>query len=110
MLTFKTLKEVAENNNISERTLRKLRSTPEFQAIYAAIRSAAYERAFDLVCSVSFDSVNALVEIMKDKTLPASSRGSAARALLELAYKHNEDIDRMRIDALEEYVKRLDKG
>ena len=108
MLICKTLKEVAEKNNISELTLRRLRKTAEFDAILSQKRAEAFERVFDAACSAAPESVAQLILIMNDKAAPASARVSAARSILDVAHGYYEQTEVLdRIAVLESMYERM---
>ena len=98
VLMCKTLKEAAAQSGISERTLRRIRKTGEFQAALDTARSAAFERAVDAICSAAPENVEQLKAISTDPDAPASARVAAARFMLEFArdhYSREEIIERL---------------
>ena len=98
MLSCRTLKEVAEKNGITDRTLRRIRWSEEFQRILTDARNKAFEGVFDVVCAAAPESAQHLLEIMRDPKAPASARVSASRSILEFAqgyYKQTEVLDRI---------------
>ena len=105
MLACKNLKEVSEKNKISDRTLRRLRRTADFQAIQAKVRAEAFDRAFDAACAAAQDSVRLLVDTIKDPAAPASARVSASRSILDLSKEYYNQIEILdRLSALESIV------
>lgn len=108
MLLCRTLKEVAEKNGITERTLRRIRGTDDFQRILTEARSKAFEGVFDVVCAAAPESAIQLIEIMRDQKAPASARVSASRSILEFAQRHSRDTEVFdRISALEKDIRRI---
>lgn len=108
MLICRTLREVAEKNGITDRTLRRIRETENFRRILAAARSKAFEGVFDVVCAAARESALQLIEIMRDPQAPASARVSASRSILDFAqgyYNQTEILDR--ISALEKLFGRM---
>lgn len=90
VIMCKTWKEAAAQSGISDRTLRKIRKTAEFQEALEAARSAAYERVIDRMCAAAPESAEQLIAIMKDDTAPASARVAAARSVLDFASTYNK--------------------
>lgn len=108
MLICRTLKEVAEKNGITERTLRRIRNTEDFHRILMEARSKAFEGVFDVVCAAAPESAMQLIEIMRDPKAPASARVSASRSIMDFAqgyYNQTEILDR--ISALEKHFERM---
>lgn len=108
VLACKTLKEAAAQSGITERTLRRIRKTAEFQAALDAARAVAFERVFNVVCAAAPDGAEQLSTIMKDQSAPASARVAAARSILDLArayYEQRGILDR--ISALEAAFERM---
>lgn len=108
VIMCKTWKEAAAQSGISDRTLRKIRKTAEFQEALEAARSAAFERVFDVVCSAAPESAEQLIAITNDQSAPASARVAAARSILDLArayYEQRGIFDR--ISALEAAFERM---
>ena len=108
MLLCRTLKEVAEKNGITERTLHRIRSTDDFQRILTEARSKAFEGVFDVVCAAAPESAMQLIEIMRDPKAPASARVSASRSILDFAQRYSRDTEVFdRISALEKDFRRI---
>lgn len=98
MLLCRTLREVAEKNGITERTLWRIRNTDEFQRILTEARAKAFEGVFDVVCAAAPESAMQLIEIMRDPKAPASARVSASRSILDFAkgyYDQTEILERI---------------
>lgn len=108
VLMCKTLKEAAAQSGISERTLRRIRKTGEFQAALDTARAAALERVFDVVCAAAPDSAEQLLKISSDPAAPASARVAAARAVLDLALAYHDQRNILdRIAELETFFERM---
>lgn len=103
VILCKTWKEAAAQSGISDRTLRNIRKTAEFQEALNAARAEAFERAVDAICAAAPESAAQLKAISEDPTAPASARVAASRFMLEFARDHynREDILE-RLIALEE--------
>ena len=107
VISCKTLKEAAVKSGISERTLRRIRKTQEYQAILSESRSEVYSRAYDYALSAAPNCVEQLVTISMDKNAPASARVAAARAILDLGqgYLDNREV-RDRLTVIENAIGR----
>jgi len=106
LLTSRTILEAATTAGVSERTLRRWLTQPEFASTY---RSAAREAASEAVSSLlaaQREAVDVLVACLHDGT-PAT-RVRAARCLLELGVRVGEtDVDE-RLQLLEREVRSWD--
>ena len=104
LLQQPTITQAAVYAGVSEGTLyRWLRKDAAFQAAYAEARRECVRQAtarLQRACSVA---VQTLEEVMGDSEAPSSSRVSAAKSVLELAFKavEIEELD-ARVTALEE--------
>lgn len=109
VLMCKTLKEAATQSGISERTLRRIRKTADFQEALNAARAAAFERVYDVVCAAAPESAAQLIAIMNDQSAPASARVAAARSVLDLArtyYERTDIIERLEFLEIRERERR----
>lgn len=107
VLMSTTLKEAAAQSGISERTLRRIRGTADFQTALDAARAAAFERVYDVVCAAAPESAAQLIAIMNDQSAPASARVAAARSVLDLARVYYDQRSILeRISMLEAIIER----
>lgn len=104
LLTSGSYQECCERCGISEKTLRKLRRNPEFQELVKQTKKELFQSSMDKAQAASVKALEVLDRIMSDDNATDSSRVSAARSVLELAYDsaNREDI----IDRLEEIERR----
>ena len=100
-----TLKAAAASAGISETTLWRWLREPTFKNAYRSARSEALAQATAKLQALAAEAVETLVEVHRNQQIGAHIRVSAARAVLELAYKVHEmeDLEK-RIEALEEAV------
>lgn len=102
LLTAPTIAEAAASVGIHEQTLWRWLQKPEFQKVYTEAKRQAISRAIACLQKASTKAVGTLEDVMGDPESPASSRVTAAKAVLELAFKavEIEDLSR-RIEELE---------
>jgi len=103
LLVSPTVQEAAQVAQIGERTLWRWLQEPEFQRAYRQARRQAVSQAVARLQQASSEAVEALSSVMNDTEAPASSKVSAAKAVLELSFKavELEDLE-SRITILEE--------
>jgi hypothetical protein len=103
LLSEPTLKAAAASASISETTLWRWLREPAFKDAYRKARSDALAQATAKLQALAAEAVDTLVEVHRNREIGAHIRVSAARAILELAYKVHEIEDlEARIEALEE--------
>ena len=103
LLSEPTLKAAATSAGISETTLWRWLRDPTFKDSYRKARSDALAQATARLQTLAAEAVETLVEVHRNQQIGAHIRVSAARTLLELAYKVHEMEDlEARIEALEE--------
>ena len=104
LLQQSTIAEAAQYAGISEGTLyRWLRDDPTFQKLYRESRRESVRQATARLQQACGQAVQTLMDVQSDVESSASARVTAAKAILELAYKavEIEDLE-TRITALEE--------
>jgi len=103
LLAEPTIAKAAEKADIGSRTLYRWLDDERFSAAYRAARREAFAHAVSLTQRYAPMAVQALAKIMTDPGAPASSRVSAATAVLSFA---RESIE---LDDLAERVKALEQ-
>lgn len=102
MISSGTIAEAANAAGISQATLYRWRQEPEFQAIVNRVKSEALSNASNRLAALSTDAVSTLKDIADDKLTPPAQRVSAARTILETAFKAREQDEIIaRLDNLE---------
>jgi len=104
LLQQPTVTRAAEYAGVSEGTLyRWLREDPTLQTAYAESRRECVRQATAQLQRACSTAVKTLEEVMGDQEATSSSRVSAARSVLELAFKavELEDLE-ARVTTLEE--------
>ncbi len=102
LLTESTLQNAAKIAGVSEVTLYRWLKDKDFSEAYRELRREAVEQAKTRLQQISCKAVETLKSIMEDNKTPATVRVSAAKSILEMAFKAVEldDINR-RIEELE---------
>ena len=105
LLSEPTLKAAAASASISETTLWRWLREPGFKNAYRRARSEALGRATARLQALAGEAVETLAQVHRDPGVSPHVRVSAARAVLELAYKsfELEDLE-ARLEELEEAV------
>ena len=103
LLLKPTIAQAAEATGIAEVTLFRWLQDSAFAEAYRAARREAVSQAVSYLQGAAGEAVQTLREVMMDTEAPASSRVTAARAVLETSLKAVELQDlEDRIAALEE--------
>jgi len=105
LLTCPSIAEAARKSGIGETTLRRWMKEPDFAEAYRQARKQVAEQAAARIQLAMGEAVETLRAVMNDSDAPASARVSAARAILETAFKaiEQEEIEQ-RLQALENQI------
>jgi len=90
LISCQTVIEAATAAGISQTTLYRWRQEPEFQQIVTRVKSEALTTASNNLAAISSKAVKALTDVMDKDTTPEAQKVSAAKALLEMAFKLRE--------------------
>ena len=103
LLEHPTVAEAARSVDVSETTLYRWMNETEFRDVYRAARREVVRHSVARLQRACRTAVDTLQAVMESGESPASSRVTAARAVLEMAFKavELEDIEE-RLAALEE--------
>ena len=93
LLTEPTLEGAARAVGVNVATLSRWRQQPEFGDAYREARQETIERVTAHISASCSTAVSTLCAIMEDTDAPASARVSAARTMLEHAYRAFETED-----------------
>jgi len=102
LFSSKTLQEAAESLKINESTLFRWMQRPAFKKAFLVAKQRAVSQAITQLQQATGDAVKALKKIINDKVAPPGNRVTAARTVLEMAFKGFE------IEAIEERVSNLE--
>jgi hypothetical protein len=108
LLAEPTVARAAKQAGISERTAYRTLADPAFKAEYRDARRQVVAQVGTLLQQSATDAVEVLKEVMKDKDLLPTARVSAAKAILDAAFRSSE-LDDLAADvaALQEVVNQL---
>ena len=102
LLASPTAQEAAKSCGVSESTLCRWQQEPLFAERYAQARRAAMQQALSSLQQTTGKAVQTLVSVMEDKFATPAAKVSAARSVLEYAFKGVEQMEmEERIAALE---------
>lgn len=105
LLTAPTIAEAAAAVGVHEQTLWRWLQDPEFQSRYREAKREAVSQAVARLQQVSGEAVDTLRGIMVDTEAKDAARVTAAKAVLEMAFKAVEAEDLVsRIEALERAI------
>ncbi len=111
LISSPTIQEAAKTAGISTATARRWQQLPEFREQYDAAKRALVSRAITDLQNSASRAVQVLVDVAEDPESPASSRVSAARAVLDHAMKGTELEDfETRLQAIENTLERITDG
>jgi len=106
LLTSPSLEHAAKSAGVTTVTLWRYLQDDAFKAAYQAARRIAVNHAVTRLQQACSGAVGVLCNVAGDKTAPAGARVTAARTILESAFKAIEIEDlSQRIDALEAATK-----
>jgi hypothetical protein len=107
LITEPSINEAANAARVGVRTVFKWLKNEAFCDAYRAARAAAVRQAVGQVQAAMGAAVRTLVEIMEDTGAPASSRVTAAKAMIETGIKavEIEDIE-ARLSVIETEIKK----
>ena len=87
LLSTKTLAEAAESLKIGEVTLWRWMQAPAFKKVYVEAKQQAIARAVYQLQQITGEAVKTLKSVMTDLEAPCNSRVTAAKVVLEMAFK-----------------------
>jgi hypothetical protein len=90
LLEYPTVKEAAGAAGVHKATVYRWLREPQFQAAYREVRREAVSRATARLQQISGEAVEALREIVGDRSQQGASRVGAARCILDYAAKMTE--------------------
>lgn len=103
LIASPTIREAADSLGLNEVTLYRWMREAEFQAAYRQARREVVAQAVARLQEACSTAVSTLIDVMGDGEASSSSRVTAARSVLELAFRavEIEDLE-ARVTALEE--------
>ncbi|MEK5176939.1 phBC6A51 family helix-turn-helix protein [Heyndrickxia sp. FSL W8-0496] len=105
LLTEPTIRQAAEKSGVGETTLYRWMQEEEFDKAFKDARAKALNQTISQLQSTSNNAVRTLKNVMEDEKAPASSRVTAAKTVLEMAFKAYELQDlASKIEEMEKYI------
>ena len=105
LLTESTIKQAADKTGIGETTLYRWLQEEAFDRAYRNARKRALTQTITKLQQTTTSAVETLKNVMEDSESPASSRVSAAKTILELAFKGYELDDlAAKVEEMEKYI------
>jgi hypothetical protein len=104
LLSEPTIAEAAGKVGIGERTLLRWLADPDFGTRYREARRRALDQAVSGLQQAAGKAVAVLVTIAEDQTAPPAARVSAARTVLDQAFRGMEVLD------LADRIEQLERG
>lgn len=100
LLTQPTVTRAAESIGINPKTLHDWLNQPDFQKAYKAARSQTMDQAITRLQQAINTAIDTLIKVMGSDTAKDAARVTAARTVLDMAFKAYE---------VEQVVERLDQ-
>lgn len=101
--------DILKKHSISRTTFYRLRNNDkEFKSILREKRAAAWENTIDCAYALAEESMQMIMNTMRDKEIPAKVRMEAATKILNLAKEHNEEVEL--ITRIEDIQDQIEKG
>jgi hypothetical protein len=111
LLTEPTIQLAAEKIGIGETTLYRWMKDEAFNKSFKETRKNALSQTISRLQQTSTDAVNTLKSVMTNEEATASSRVTAARTVLEMAFKAYELEDlATRLEEMEQHIQELKGG
>ena len=93
LLSSTTNSEAAEKLGIAERTLYERMRTSAFQDLYGQAKDRIVDEALDKAQRALNHSIDVMIELMDDKSIPGQTRLNAAVEIRQTVTKLNRQID-----------------
>jgi transposase len=90
LLTEPTIRQAAEVSGVGETSIYRWLQEKEFSQAFRDARKKAFSQTVSRLQQATTDAVQTLQDIMTSADAPASSRVTAAKTVIEMAYKAYE--------------------
>jgi transposase-like protein len=106
LLNQPTIRKVAEVIGVDEKTMYRWMKQPAFTAAYREARRQAFKQAMGMTQRFAPLAIQTLAKVMTDEKSPASSKVSAAEAILKFS-RDSIELDDLegRLEALEQQAR-----
>jgi len=106
LLTSGTIREAAAEVGVAESTIFRWMQMPQFEELYREARHRALGQTIARLQQATTEAVDTLRDVMGDEEAASNSRVTAAKAVLEMAFKAYELEDlAQQVKELEQLVK-----
>jgi hypothetical protein len=108
LLTEPTIQLAAEKAGVGETTLYRWMKEENFDNAFKEARKSALSQTISRLQQTTTDAVNTLKSVMENEEAPASSRVTAAKTVLEMAFKAYELEDlAAKVEEMEKYIEEM---
>lgn len=108
LLTEPTIKQAADRAGVGETTLYRWMQEEAFDKAFKEARKMALNQTVSRLQQTTTDAVETLQSIMRDERASANSRVSAAKTVLEMAFKAFELQDlAAKVEEMEKYIEEM---
>jgi transposase len=108
LLTEPTIRQAAERAGVGETTLYRWMQEEKFDKAFKEARKRAMNQTISQLQQTTTDAVETLKTIMNDADASASSRVTAAKTVLEMAFKAFELNDlAAKVEEMEQYIEEI---
>ncbi|MEH7440477.1 hypothetical protein V7182_23805 [Neobacillus drentensis] len=108
LLTEPTIQLAAEKAGVGETTLYRWMKEETFDKAFKEARKSALSQTISRLQQTTTDAVNTLKSVMENEEAPASSRVTAAKTVLEMAFKAYELEDlASKVEEMEQYLQEV---
>lgn len=111
LLTEPTIQLAADKAGVGETTLYRWMKEESFDKAFKEARKSALSQTISRLQQTTTDAVNTLKSVMENEESPASSRVTAAKTVLEMAFKAYELEDlAAKVEEMEQYIQEVKAG
>jgi HAMP domain-containing protein len=108
LLTEDTVQLAAEKAGVGETTIYRWMKEEAFDKAFKAARKNALSQTISRLQQTTSNAVNTLRSVMENEEAPASSRVTAAKTVLEMAFKAYELEDlAAKVEEMEQYLQEV---
>jgi HAMP domain-containing protein len=108
LLTEDTVQLAAEKAGVGETTIYRWMKEEAFDKAFKAARKSALSQTISRLQQTTTNAVNTLRSVMENEDAPASSRVTAAKTVLEMAFKAYELEDlATKVEEMEQYIQEV---
>lgn len=105
LLTEPTITQAAERSGVGETTLYRWMKEEEFDQAFRDARKKAFSQTISRLQQTTTNAVQTLEAVMGDEKAPASSRVTAAKTVIEMAFKAYELEDMAaKVEEIQRYI------